>query len=93
MAPRPEREAVACPYCGQTLQNEDAVRHFRDSERRRRVELQTAAREHAVRLAEELGAELSAEHERNLERLERELLSTHGEGLVEERVKHRMAPF
>jgi hypothetical protein len=92
MAPQPEREAVACPYCGQTLQSEDAVRHFRDSERKRQAQLQTAAREHAVKLAEELAANLSAEHERNIERLEREL-SAHDEGLVEERAKHRMVPF
>jgi DNA repair exonuclease SbcCD ATPase subunit len=86
------RDAAACPYCGQALRDEAAIRHLRESERRRQAELRRAAREHAGRIAEELAASLSAEHEKNLERLEREL-SAHDEELIEERAKHRMVPF
>jgi hypothetical protein len=89
---RPAKDVAACPYCGQTLQSKEAVRYLRESERTRRMELQAAASEHAAKLAEQLAANLSLEHERNLERLE-EQLTTHDEELVEERAKHRMVNF
>jgi DNA repair exonuclease SbcCD ATPase subunit len=89
---RPPRDVATCPYCGQPLQGEEAVRHLRMSERTRQVELQAAAREHAAKLGEELAANLSTEHAQNLERLERQL-SNHDEELIEERAKHRMVPF
>ena len=87
-----ETEHVTCPYCGQPLQGEEAVRHLQSSERTRQAERRAAARERAAKLGEELAANLATEHEKNLERLERELAS-HDEGLIEERAKHRMAPF
>jgi DNA repair exonuclease SbcCD ATPase subunit len=87
-----EPEHATCPYCGQPLQGEEAVRHLQLSERTRQALLRAAAREHAAKLGEDLAANLATEHERNLERLGREL-AAHDDGLVEERAKHRMVPF
>ena len=62
-----EPVGAPCPYCGQPLQSEEAVRHLGVSERKQQSQLRAVTREHE--------------------------LADHDEELIEERAKHRIAPF
>ena len=58
---RPHGDAV-CPYCGQTLQDQDARQHLIASERKHERQLHDAAVEHQMSAHREQVVEEQAKH-------------------------------
>ena len=62
--------AEACPYCGQPLLNQSAIRHLETSKRQHERDLQAAAETLAKKLASEHAAELEMKHAKKLAQAE-----------------------
>ena len=89
VSPSPRRlpTAETCPYCGQPLLDQDAVRHLHESEQEFEEKLETAARTRASALAKNLIEKREAKHARVLERAQAQL-ETLDEQLAKDKERH-----
>ena len=69
VAQRPSR-IETCPYCGQVLLDQRAVRNLRKSELEFERKLETAVRARVAELTNGLAVKLEAEHRERIERLQ-----------------------
>ena len=77
-----------CPYCGQPLLNQIAIRHLKASERKQEREAQAAAERLARKLATERAAELERKHVKKLAEVKAQL-ATRAVEVSELKARHR----